>query len=77
MAGPTIGDVLIAELLCSDEDCAVTVDVVVESFEELDALVCEDCECTLQTLSISAVELVELARRVDLRSVARELPRAA
>lgn len=77
MAGRTIGGMLIAELLCSDEDCAVTVDVVVESLEELDALVCEDCECTLQTLSISAVELVELERRVELHRVSRELPRAA
>jgi hypothetical protein len=68
---------LIAELLCSDEDCAATVELVVESLEELDALVCEDCECTLQTLSISAVELVGLGRRVELLRVSRELPRAA
>jgi hypothetical protein len=68
--------VLIAELLCSDEDCAVTVEVVAESLEELDALVCEGCECALQTLSISEVELVQLKRPIRLRAI-RELPRAA
>ena len=68
---------LIAELLCSDEECAVTVEVVVESLEELDALVCEDCECTLQTLSVSGAEAVELKRPIELRRTARELPRAA
>ena len=57
---------VIAELLCSDEDCAVTVEVVVDSLEELEVLVCEDCACSLQTLSISEVELVELAPRVEL-----------
>ncbi len=65
---------LIAELLCSDEDCAVTIEVVVESLEELDVLVCEQCECTLQTLSISNAETAELKRPVVLL---RELPRAA
>ena len=68
---------MIAELLCSDEYCAVTVEVVVESLEELDVLVCEGCECTLQTLSISAVELVELNPPIELSRVRRELPRAA
>ena len=67
---------VIAELICSDEDCAVTVEVVAESLEELDALVCADCECTLQTLSISEAEPVELRRPIQLR-VVRELPRAA
>ncbi len=66
---------VIAELLCSDEDCAVIVELVVESLEALDALVCEDCECTLQTLSISHVELVELERPIALSS--HELRRAA
>ena len=64
---------VIAELLCSDEDCAVAVEVVVGSLEELDALVCEDCDCTLQTLSISEAELVGLEPAIGLR----ELPRAA
>ncbi len=65
---------LIAELLCSDEDCAVTVEVVVESLEELDVLVCEHCECTLQTLSVSSAAIAELKRPLVLL---RELPRAA
>ena len=52
---------LIAELLCSDEECAVTVEVVAEDLEELELLVCDECECTLQTLSISEAELVEPA----------------
>ena len=67
---------LIAELLCSDEGCAVTVEVVAETLDELDALVCEDCGCTLQMLSISEVVLVEPRRPIRLR-VVRELPRAA
>ena len=74
--GPTIRWMLIAELICSDEDCAVTVEAVVESLEELDALVCAGCECTLHTLSISDAILVEPARTIRLR-VVRELPRAA
>ena len=65
---------VIAELLCSDEDCAVAVEVVVDSLEELEVLVCEDCDCTLQTLSVSDVELVEVDRPVV---VVRELLRAA
>ena len=65
---------VIAELICSDEGCAVTVELVLESLDELDTLVCEDCEYTLQTLSISDVELIELERPARLR---RELPRAA
>ena len=67
---------LIAELICSDEKCAVSVEAVAASVEELDALVCADCECTLQSLSISDVVLVEPARPIQLR-VVRELPRAA
>ncbi len=65
---------LIAELLCSDEGCAVTIEVVVESLEELEVLVCEQCKCTLQTLSVSNAELVELKRPAVLL---RDLPRAA
>ena len=61
---------LIAELLCSDESCAVTVEVVVDSLEALEALVCEECECSLQSLSISDVELVEARAPIAL-------PRAA
>ncbi|MDQ4048251.1 MAG: hypothetical protein M3131_02565 [Actinomycetota bacterium] len=64
---------VIVELVCSDEDCAVTVEAVAGSLDELDTLVCEDCECTLQTLTISAVELVELEPPVELHA----LPRAA
>ena len=71
-----MGSMVIAELVCSDEDCAVTVEVAADSLEELDVLVCGDCDCTLQTLSISGVELVEARRPVELR-VVRELPRAA
>ena len=67
---------VIAELLCSDEDCAVTIEVLAESLEELDALVCAGCECTLQTLSISEAEPVELERPIRLRVVG-ELPLAA
>ena len=63
---------VIAELLCSDEQCAVEIEVVVDSLDELDLLVCEECECVLQTLSISDVECVELELPPPI-----ELPRAA
>jgi hypothetical protein len=55
-----MGCMPIAELLCSDEECGLTVEVVAEDLDELELLVCDECECTLQTLSISEVELVEL-----------------
>jgi hypothetical protein len=40
-----------ATLICSDEACAETVEVVT-TLEELDYLVCHGCECTLTVLAV-------------------------
>ena len=64
-----------AELICSDEHC----ELVVEAFgelAELDLLVCDDCGCCLQVVSLSAVKPVELHARVEL-GAPLELARAA
>lgn len=42
----------IAELICSDDDCAEAWEAV-GHLRELEALVCEGCGCTLQVLSIA------------------------
>ena len=44
--------VLIAELLCSDEDCAELTERIVGHAAELEALAC-DCGCTFVVLSVS------------------------
>lgn len=46
-----------AEIICTDESCAVTIDVVVDSLERLD-LACDDCGCAIQVISVwDVVEL--------------------
>ena len=47
-----------AEIICSDEHCAVTIDVVAESLDALESIVCDDCGCTTQLLAVW--EVVEL-----------------
>lgn len=44
---------LIAELICSDEDCAELTELVVGHEIELEAAAC-DCGCTYVVLSVSA-----------------------
>lgn len=44
---------LIAELICSDEDCAELTERIVGHEVELDAAACE-CGCTFVVLSVSA-----------------------
>jgi hypothetical protein len=58
-----------AALICSDESCAETVEVVA-SFEELDHLVCDGCECTLTVLAVW-----EIGDRMALGSVVAMRPR--
>jgi hypothetical protein len=50
--GATVCVVLIAQLICSDEDCAAETDVVAPNLTALDAAAC-DCGCTLVVLSVS------------------------
>jgi hypothetical protein len=59
-----------AELVCSDEACALIVEAV-EDLAALELLVCEDCGCTLQITSVWEVREVRLAPPVE------ELPLAA
>jgi hypothetical protein len=64
--------VLHATLICTDEDCAETVEV----WGELDALalvLCEGCDCVMQIIAISESEpapLVHLPVRVPQRRAA-------
>jgi hypothetical protein len=60
-----------AALICSDEACAETVEVVV-SVAELTHLVCGGCDCTLTVLAVWEVEEAQLAP-----APAYELPLAA
>jgi hypothetical protein len=57
-----------AEILCTDEHCAVTIDVVVESAEALELIACDDCGCTTQVLAVwEVVELRPAAPVAQLR----------
>lgn len=50
---PDHGDVLLlARLICSDDDCAERLEKTVGSLEELDALAC-DCGCIWELLAVS------------------------
>ena len=60
---------LLAELICSDEACAVTVEAVGDP-ATLELLVCDTCGCCLQLVSVSDWRPARL--RAPL-----ELPRAA
>jgi hypothetical protein len=62
----------IAELICSDDDCAEAVEAV-GHLRELESLVCEGCGCTLQVLSIAGYAEARAGRA----AVPVELPRAA
>jgi hypothetical protein len=64
---------LFARLICSDEDCAVVVEALADSLEDLDALLCDDCGCTLQVLGVAgASEVRALAARRAARRPAHD-----
>ncbi len=63
------GPVFIAELICSDDACELTLEVP-GGLAELELLVCDGCGCCLQVVSLSAFEAAEL-------QPLRELTRAA
>ncbi len=50
--------VIFAELICSDEECAVIVEAV-DDVRALEMLVCEDCGCWLHVVSLSEATVVE------------------
>jgi hypothetical protein len=57
--------VFLAELICSDDGCELVLDAV-GSLEELELLLCDDCGCCLQIVSVSAHEAAGLVARVEL-----------
>ena len=71
-----MGHMFGATLLCTDEDCAELVEVVVESLDELEAIVCEGCGCCSQVLSVWEVEPAQSALRL-VRPAPERLQRAA
>jgi len=48
--------VIHAQLICSDDSCELVLETVGELIE-IEALLCEDCDCCLQVVAISDVEL--------------------
>jgi hypothetical protein len=61
-----------AEIVCTDETCAVTVDVDVESLAELDLLACDGCGCSMQTVAVW--EVVELRAAAPVTPLHRSRP---
>ena len=69
--------VFLAVLVCSDGDC----DAVVEALgdlDELDVLVCESCDCTLELVQLAGAELARLpglrAERVGFEPTRQVVP---
>lgn len=58
-SGGTLARVLIATLICSDEDCAQEHDLVADDLDALDAAACA-CGCTLVVLTVSDWSPAEL-----------------
>jgi hypothetical protein len=58
----------LVELVCSDVECAATIEQVGDP-DRLMGELC-DCGCTLQVISVSAVDLVELRTPLE-RACAR------
>jgi len=57
-----------AEIICTDEHCAVTVEVVAKSADALVLVACDDCGCTTQVLAVwEVVELRPAAPVTQLR----------
>jgi len=53
------------ELICSDEACAEASEATVFSLAAIDALVCDSCGCTLQSVAVwDVVELHPAPSRV-------------
>jgi len=66
-----------AALICSDEACAETIEVVAP-LHELDHLTCHGCECTLTVLAVWEVDdRAPMGTVVALRSARTDLALAA
>ena len=57
--------VFLAELICSDDECELVFEAV-GALGDLELLVCDDCGCCLQIVSVSEHETAELRVRLDL-----------
>ena len=55
----------LAEMICSDEECELTVEAV-DHLDRLELLVCEECDCCLQLVSLSSFVAVELEAPPEL-----------
>jgi hypothetical protein len=67
-AGSNIVSMFGAEIICSDEHCAVTVDVVAESAEAFASIACDGCGCATQVLAVwEVIELRPAAPVIALR----------
>ena len=49
---------LCALLICSDEDCAATIEITC-GLDEVDLLICDECGCALQAIAYWETEAVE------------------
>ena len=59
---------LLAILICSDEDCDATIEEV-GSLDELDGVLCAGCDCLMQIVAIEeahVAEVVQLHRPLPL-----------
>jgi hypothetical protein len=70
-----MGAMLVARLICSDEDCAAEAVAEAASLRELETLAC-DCGCALEVVAWPDHEDDAVAAVIALR-VRRELPEAA
>jgi hypothetical protein len=71
---PSIKGMVGAEIICTDEHCAVTVEVVAESADALESIPCDDCGCTTQVLAVwEVVESRPAAPVIQLRPRKRPL----
>ncbi|HEV2723095.1 MAG TPA: hypothetical protein VGV10_00530 [Thermoleophilaceae bacterium] len=52
-------------MICSDEECELTVEAV-DHLDRLELLVCEECDCCLQLVSLSSFVAVELEAPPEL-----------
>jgi hypothetical protein len=57
--------VWLAELICSDDECEVVLEAV-GSLDDLELIVCDDCGCCLQIVSVSAHETAGPVARIEL-----------
>lgn len=48
--------VLLVSVICSDPDCAVEAELVVDELEAVEVELCADCDCVVTVLAVAAWE---------------------